>query len=194
MLDRRRAVGRILEDRKNLLVVAGLGASSWDVTAVGDNDLNFPLWGGMGGAITVGLGLAIAQPGRSVLVITGDGEVLMGLGSLATVAVVNPDNLSIVVLDNRQYGETGSQKSHTAFGVNLAAIAQSCGFSRVFQIGEDSQLGALRKEIHQRVGCLFGVVNITDFQGDLVLPPRDGAELKNRFRKKLLGGKVLTQK
>ena len=117
MLDRRCAVGKILEDRKNLLVVAGLGASSWDVTAVGDNDLNFPLWGGMGGAITVGLGLAMAQPSRSVLVITGDGEALMGLGSLATVAVVNPDNLSIVVLDNRQYGETGLQKSHIQIGI-----------------------------------------------------------------------------
>ena len=194
MLDRRWVVRKLLEDREQLLVVAGLGASAWDITAAGDHELNFPLWGGMGGAVTVGLGLALAQPERLVLVITGDGELLMGLGSLATVSVVQPDNLSIVVLDNRSYGETGSQKSHTAYGIDLVGIARSCGYSRVFQIDKKDQLPVLRDEIHQNTGCLFGSVNIADHQDQLVLPPRDGAELKNRFRKKLLDQSALFQR
>jgi len=109
VMKRREVVRHLLKDREDLLVVAGLGAPAWDVTAAGDHVLNFPLWGGMGGAIMVGLGLALAQPDKKVLVITGDGELLMGLNSLATVAVANPDNLSIVVLDNEVYGETGNR-------------------------------------------------------------------------------------
>ena len=90
-------------------MVAGLGSTAWDVTAAGDRPLNFPLWGAMGGAAMLGLGLALAQPARRVLVMTGDGELLMGLGSLATIAVQRPPNLAIVVFDNERYGETGMQ-------------------------------------------------------------------------------------
>ena len=127
-LQRRDVVKALLSDRGDLLVVAGLGAPAWDVTEAGDHPLNFPLWGGMGGAVMIGLGLALAQPERKVLVITGDGEMLMGLGSLATVGAAQPANLSVVVLDNEVYGETGQQKTHTAHGVDLAATARACGF------------------------------------------------------------------
>ena len=113
-IDRREAVRRLLADRGDLLVVTGLGASTYDVAACGDSSLDFPLWGAMGGAAMVGLGLAIAQPSRKVLVVTGDGEMLMGLGSLATIAVERPANLRIVVLDNERFGETGNQPTHTA--------------------------------------------------------------------------------
>lgn len=193
MLDRRDVVKTLLEDRGDLLVVAGLGASAWDITAAGDNDLNFPLWGGMGGAVTVGLGLALAQPTRSVLVITGDGEMLMGLGSLATLAVSTPKNLSVVVLDNERYGETGSQKTHTAFGVDLVSIAKGCGFCRLRLVHSQGQVSLLREDIHKINGCLFSVIKISDTNADLVLPPRDGTELKNRFRKKLLGKLAMHQ-
>jgi thiamine pyrophosphate-dependent acetolactate synthase large subunit-like protein len=111
-LQRREVVKALLVDRGDLLVVAGLGAPAWDATEAGDHPLTFPLWGGMGGAVMIGLGLALAQPSRNVLVITGDGEMLMGLGSLATVGVTRPKNLSVVVLDNEVYGETGQQKTH----------------------------------------------------------------------------------
>ncbi len=127
-LRRREVAARLLADPGDLLVVAGLGSTAWDVTAAGDRPLNFPLWGAMGGAAMVGLGLALAQPQRRVLVITGDGELLMGIGSLATIAVQRPPNLAIVVFDNERYGETGMQATHTAHGVDLAGVAAACGF------------------------------------------------------------------
>ena len=124
-LRRREVVGSLLKDRKDLLVVAGLGSTAWDITAAGDHDLGFPLWGAMGQAAMIGLGLAIAQPKRRVLVITGDGEMLMGLGALATIGVQHPKNLTVVVIDNERYGETGMQHTHTAHGVDLAGVAKS---------------------------------------------------------------------
>jgi len=102
-LPRRDAIARILAERTDTLVVTGLGSPTYDCAAAGDHPLNFYLWGAMGSAVTVGLGLALAQPKRRVLVITGDGEMLMGLGALATVAVKRPNNLSIVVADNEHY-------------------------------------------------------------------------------------------
>jgi thiamine pyrophosphate-dependent acetolactate synthase large subunit-like protein len=127
-LHRRDVVGLLLKDRKELVVVAGLGSTAWDISAAGDTPLNFPMWGAMGQAAMIGLGLALAQPKRRVLVITGDGEMLMGLGSLATIGVQQPPNLSVVVIDNGRYGETGMQETHTAAGVDLAAIASASLF------------------------------------------------------------------
>ena len=126
-LHRRDVVSLLLKDRDGLLVVAGLGSTAWDVTAAGDSPLNFPLWGAMGNAAMFGLGLALAQPKRRVLVLTGDGEMLMGLGSLATIGTQRPRNLSVVVIDNERYGETGMQRTHTAAGVDLAKVAKGCG-------------------------------------------------------------------
>src|SRR4051812_17752364 len=94
-LDRRAVVRELLADRGDLLVVSGLGSPTYDVHAAGDHPGNFYLWGAMGGAALIGLGLALAQPERRVLVITGDGEQLMGLGGLATIAIANPRNLAI---------------------------------------------------------------------------------------------------
>jgi len=186
-LQRRVVVKQLLADRKDLLVVAGLGAPAWDATEAGDHPLNFPLWGGMGGAVMIGLGLALAQPARNVLVITGDGEMLMGLGSLATVGVTRPGNLSVVVLDNEVYGETGQQKTHTAYGVDLAAAARACGFVACSLVTAASEIAALRTAIHAGEGPLFAQVKVSAEQMPLVLPPRDGAHLKNRFREALLG-------
>ena len=127
-IERRDAVRRILANRGETIVVCGLGSSTYDVFAAGDDDRNFYLWGAMGGAVMIGLGLAIAQPDKPVLVITGDGEALMGMGALASVAAQNPKNLTIIVLDNAHFGETGMQRSHTALGVELAEVATACGF------------------------------------------------------------------
>src|SRR5574341_751288 len=127
-LDRRKAVADILRNRGGALVVPGLGAPTWDTAAAGDHPLNFYTWGGMGGAAMIGLGLALAQPKRRVLVITGDGELLMGLGSLATIGVQRPRNLAVIVQDNEHYGETGMQDTHTRFGVDLAGMAKAAGF------------------------------------------------------------------
>lgn len=186
-LQRREVAKVLLADRGKLLVVAGLGAPAWDATAAGDHPLTFPLWGGMGGAAMIGLGLALAQPERSVLVMTGDGEMLMGLGSLATVGIMKPNNLSVVVLDNEVYGETGQQRTHTGYGVDLAATARACGFVATSVITQESELTALRQAIHASNGPLFAQIKVDAKQQPLVLPPRDGALLKNRFREALLG-------
>ena len=162
-LQRREVVHFLLQQRDDLMVVAGLGAPAWDITAAGDHPLSFPLWGAMGGAGLIGLGLALAQPKRNVLVVTGDGEMLMGLGSLAVIGAHKPPNLSIVVLDNEHYGETGMQKTVTGLGVDLVGIAKSAGLAQV---------------------------KVSSEKLPLVLPPRDGAYLKNRFRIALLGPEV----
>ncbi len=186
-LERRAVVSMLLAERGDLLVVAGLGAPAWDATDAGDHPLTFPLWGGMGGATAIGLGLALARPDRRVLVLTGDGELLMGLGSLATVGVQRPRNLALVVLDNERYGETGMQPSHTAFGVDLATAAKACGFPSAAMITTMDRIAALRADIHRADGPLFAQIKIAADKLPLVLPPRDGAHLKNRFREALLG-------
>jgi thiamine pyrophosphate-dependent acetolactate synthase large subunit-like protein len=190
-LHRRDVVNHILHQRGDLLVVAGLGAPAWDVTATGDHPLSFPLWGAMGGAAMIGLGLALAQPKRKVLVVTGDGEMLMGLGSLAVIGSLKPRNLSIVVLDNEQYGETGMQDTVTASGVDLAGIAKSAGFTTTMSIKTKSELGLLKNQIYKESkttsGPLFAQVKVDPEKLPLVLPPREGAYLKNRFRIALLG-------
>ncbi len=187
VLHRREVVEILLKNRENLLVVAGLGSTAWDITAAGDSPLNFPLWGAMGNAAMFGLGLALAQPKRRVLVLTGDGEMLMGMGSLATIGVQKPRNLSVVVIDNERYGETGMQATHTAAGVDLAAVARACGFKVARQIRSGTQLAALRAAIHRSSGPLFAQVKVVAEKIPLVLPPRDGGILKSRFRKALLG-------
>jgi thiamine pyrophosphate-dependent acetolactate synthase large subunit-like protein len=186
-LHRRAVVETLLKDRKDLLVVAGLGSTAWDITAAGDSPLNFPLWGAMGNAAMFGLGLALAQPKRRVLVLTGDGEMLMGLGSLATIGVQKPRNLSVVVIDNERYGETGMQATHTAAGIDLAKVAQGCGFKAARQVRNATQLAALRAAIHRPSGPLFAQVKVVAEKIPLVLPPRDGGLLKARFRRALLG-------
>lgn len=184
---RRSVVNALLADRGDLLVVAGLGAPSWDITAAGDCAANLPLWGGMGSAAMIGLGLAIAQPERRVLVITGDGEMLMALGALATIAVQRPANLSIVVLDNEHYGETGMQPTHTGRGVDLAGMAAAAGFGQALKPATAAEILALRTAIHTGHGPLFAAVKIDAETLPLVLPPREGAYLQARMREAILG-------
>jgi thiamine pyrophosphate-dependent acetolactate synthase large subunit-like protein len=187
LLNRRDVVRELLTDRGNLLCVAGLGAPAYDLAACGNDPHDFPLWGAMGGAAMVGFGLAIAQPARTVLVLTGDGEMLMGLGALATIAVERPPNLRIVVLDNERYGETGHQLTHTARGTDLAAVAQACGVRDTRIVRETAGVSTLRTAIHSHDGLLFAVVKVSPDDLPRVLPPRDGAYLTQRLRAALLG-------
>ena len=179
-LDRRAAVATLLRDPGDLLVVTGLGAATYDAGAAGDRPLNFYLWGAMGGAAMIGLGLALAQPQRRVLVITGDGEMMMGAGALATIAAQAPGNLAIAVLDNGRFGETGSQRSHTALGADLAAIARGCGWQATCTVSEPAELEGLRLRLRRE--ALFAVLRIAPEEPPRVLPPRDGALLQHRFR------------
>jgi thiamine pyrophosphate-dependent acetolactate synthase large subunit-like protein len=184
-LDRRLAVRELMADRGELLVVSGLGSPSYDLFAAGEHDGNFYLWGAMGGAAVMGLGLALAQPRRPVLVLTGDGEQLMGLGTLATIAAKKPGNLSIVVLDNGQYGETGMQRSHTGLGVDLHRVAAAAGLIAT-DIDDRAGIAAYRPELHKTTGGpRFATIRIAAENPERALPPRDGVFLKHRFRRHL---------
>jgi len=182
-LDRRTVVAALLRDPGELMVVTGLGSATYDVGAAGDRPLNFYLWGAMGGSAMIGLGLALAQPARRVLVITGDGEMLMGMGSLATIAAAGAANLAIAVLDNARYGETGSQPSHTGLTTDLAAVAAACGWRATATAHGMEEVEALRPRL--RSEPLFAVLRISAVNKPRHLPPRDGAYLTDRFRRAL---------
>ena len=169
------------------LVIAGLGSSAWDVTASGDSDRNFCLVGGMGLTAIIGLGLARTQPNKNVLVITGDGDMLMGMGSLATVANVAPRNLSICVLDNELFGETGGQPTHTAGVTDLAAIAKGAGIPLTSTVRTEGELKTIVGSVHNESGPQFHAIKIMHEELDSPKPPLDGGYTKDRFRIALLG-------
>jgi thiamine pyrophosphate-dependent acetolactate synthase large subunit-like protein len=181
MLERRDFVRRLLIKRGDLLVVSGLGSATYDVAAAGDHGLNFYLWGAMGGTAMIGLGLALAQPERRVAVITGDGDMLMGIGSLATIGVRQPRNLAIVVLDNASYGETGMQPSHTAAGIDLVAMARACRFEQARAVSHLEEADEIRALLHMGEGPIFVSVRIAPEETPRVLPLRDGHAIKQRF-------------
>ena len=182
-LERRAAMATLLAERgDDLLVVPGLGSTTWDTTTAGDKDRNFYLWGAMGGAAMIGLGLAIAQPSRRVAVITGDGEMLMGLGALATIGTQCPPNLAIIVFDNGVYGETGMQPSHTQAGVDLLGVAGACGIASRLDVRDEDRLADLARQLKNLRQTLFARVQIAAAEPPRVLPTRDGVALKERFR------------
>jgi thiamine pyrophosphate-dependent acetolactate synthase large subunit-like protein len=183
LLERRSVVSGLLAERKDAVVVGGLGASTYDIAAAGDHDRNFYLWGAMGGAVMIGLGVALAQPALPVVVITGDGEMLMGIGSLATVGLQKPANLTIVVLDNEVYGETGGQASHTATTVDLVGVARSCGISDARAIATMADVEAFAP-IMQDVsgGPRFASIKIDGANLERVLSSRDGTFIVTRIR------------
>ena len=190
-LRRRTIVPELLKDRGDMLVVAGLGSTAWDITAAGDHDLSFPLWGAMGGAASIGIGLAIAQPKRRVLVVTGDGEMLMGMGSLATAARLDLVNLSICVLDNEHYAETGMQTTHTSLSTNLAEIASGCGFENAVTVSSENELANVLPRLKKGPGMQFASIKVRIEKLDFSLPPKDGVYLKTRFRKAILGDSAI---
>jgi thiamine pyrophosphate-dependent acetolactate synthase large subunit-like protein len=182
-LDRRAAMAALLADRADdLLVVPGLGSTCWDLAAAGDDARNFYLWGAMGGAAMIGLGLALAQPRRRVAVITGDGEMLMGLSSLATIGIQRPANLAVIVFDNGVYGETGAQPSHTQGGADLVGVARACGIATCLDVADAAGLADLAGRLKSLDATLFARVAISADEPPRVLPERDGVALKRRFR------------
>ena len=183
LLERRSVVSRLLAERNDAIVVGGLGASTYDIAAAGDHDRNFYLWGAMGGAVMIGLGLALAQPKLPVVVITGDGEMLMGMGSLATVGLQKPANLTIVVLDNEVYGETGGQASHTASTVDLVGVARSCGISDARAIATMADIGTFASSMQDvSSGPRFASIKIDSANLERVLSSRDGQFTVTRIR------------
>jgi thiamine pyrophosphate-dependent acetolactate synthase large subunit-like protein len=183
LLERRNVVNQLLAERKEAIVVGGLGASTYDIAAAGDHDRNFYLWGAMGGAVMIGLGVALAQPQLPVVVITGDGEMLMGMGSLATVGLQKPGNLTIIVLDNEVYGETGGQASHTAGNVDLVGVARACGISDARAISTMAEVEAFTPSMQDVTsGPRFASIKIDSANLERVLASRDGSYIVTRIR------------
>jgi thiamine pyrophosphate-dependent acetolactate synthase large subunit-like protein len=182
-LDRRRFVADLIARLpEDALVVTGLGSPSYDVFEAGDRLGNFYLWGAMGAAAPLALGLALAQPERPVLAITGDGEHLMGIGALGTIGALLPPNLTVVVLDNAHFGETGMQPSHTGLGTDLVTVAQGFGIRDTVRITKAAQVEDLATPIRARVATTYAHVLIDTDEPLRALPPRDGVANKNSFR------------
>jgi thiamine pyrophosphate-dependent acetolactate synthase large subunit-like protein len=183
LLDRRAVVATLLRDRGEAVAIGGLGASTYDIAAAGDHDRNLYLWGAMGGAVMIGLGMALAQPKLPVVVITGDGEMLMGIGSLATVGLQKPGNLSIVILDNEVYGETGGQASHTGASTDLVGVARCCGIADARTLSTIAEIEAFAVEMQDiSGGPRFASIKIDPANLERVLSHRDGTFILNRLR------------
>ena len=183
LLERRNVVSALLSGRKDAVVVGGLGASTYDIAAAGDHERNFYLWGAMGGAVMIGLGLALAQPRVPVAVITGDGEMLMGMGSLATVGLQKPGNLTIIVLDNEVYGETGGQASHTAANTDLVGVARACGISDAQSLTTMAEIEVFAPSMQDvAAGPRFVSIKIDSANLERVLASRDGSYIVTRIR------------
>ena len=188
-LDRREVVKAIVDRRGDALIVTGLGSSCNDL-GVHDHPGTFYLWGAMGAAAMMGLGLALAQPARRVIVVTGDGEMLMGVGSLATIGAHRPKNLSIVVMDNELYAETGMQSTHTARGVSIVAIAKGACFSVAETVYTQSELERGLTALYETAGTVLLDVKLSSKRYPMSIRMRDGVHIKNRFRENLLGSKA----
>ncbi len=184
-LSRRDVTARLVAERGELLVISSLGSVTWDLAAAGEHPGNFYRWGAMGGAAVMGLGLALARPQRPVMVLAGDGEMLMGLGALATLAAQAPANLSIVVLNNQRYGETGMQPSHTALGADLVTLAKGAGFREALAVSDDAAVADLAGRLRRCEGLLLADVRVAADDPPRVLPERDAVVLKHRFRQAL---------
>jgi thiamine pyrophosphate-dependent acetolactate synthase large subunit-like protein len=183
LLNRRHVVSSLLADRGDAIVVGGLGASTYDIAAAGDHARNLYLWGAMGGAVMIGLGLALAQPKLPVVVITGDGEMLMGMGSLATVGLHKPKNLSVIVLDNESYGETGGQMSHTAAAADLVGVARACGIADSMALATLDEIASFAVHMQDvSAGPRFANIKIDAANLERVLSNRDGMFILTRLR------------
>lgn len=181
-LQRRPFVAALLAQRDGALVVPGLGSPTWDCFAAGDSPEYLYSWGGMGLAVPTALGIALARPDRRVLALTGDGEMMMGIGSLGVVADQAPDNLAILVLDNERFGETGRQRGLTGSRTDLCKVAQGFGIDRTMSVSEEAQSGALAEHLFKTPGPTFAVAKIALSEDPWKLPVKDGVAIARRFR------------
>jgi len=181
-IQRRAFVADLLKRRGDTLVIPGLGSPTWDTFAAGDSPEYLYSWGGMGLAVPTALGVALAQPSRRVLALTGDGEIMMGIGSLAVVADQNPQNLAILVLDNEHFAETGRQIGLTANRTDIAAVARGFGLDRTMTVTEQGQVAELAEFLFQGQGPALAVAKIALSEDPWRLPEKDGATIARRFR------------
>jgi thiamine pyrophosphate-dependent acetolactate synthase large subunit-like protein len=188
-LDRRQIVKQLLAGRDDMPVVTGLSSASYDSVAARDADhpLNFNLHGALGGALMVGLGVALAQPAKRVIVLMGDGDVLCGMGSLATLAISGARNLGLAIFDNAIYGETGDQLTATAQGVELGDIAASCGMPIARTVDAPAQVDAAIRDLLEAEGPVVINFKVSPAHPGHLAKTRDGVLMKLRFRQALVG-------
>jgi len=187
VLPRKEAARALMNQVGDQLIVCGLGSPVSDVSSTKDRDLNFYLVGAMGSAAPIGLGLALAQPEHAVVVVTGDAELMMNVGILATIGIKQPHNLSILVFDNERFGETGGQMSHTAHGIDIAALAAACRFTQTAVVRQARELTAALERTHALAGPYLAVIKVDPERVPISIPIKDGVLCKGRFRKALLG-------
>lgn len=188
-MDRREVVADLIKGRGDALIVTGLGSTCYDF-GTQDHPNTYYLWGGMGAAAMLGLGLALAQPSRRVVVVTGDGEMLMGFGAFATIGAKAPKNLSLVVIDNEHYSETGMQPTHIGRGVSLEGVAKACSFPSAQTIYTKDELARAVPDIFGGKALSFHDIKVSTKRYPMSIRLRDGAHIKNRFRENLLGAKA----
>ncbi|HZT46953.1 MAG TPA: thiamine pyrophosphate-dependent enzyme [Hyphomicrobiaceae bacterium] len=179
---RRPFVADLLSRRRGSLIVCGLGSPTWDCFAAGDSPDYLYSWGGMGLAVPTALGLALAQPARRVVAVTGDGEMMMGIGSLAVVGDQAPPNLGVLVLDNERFGETGRQRGLTSTRADIAAVAVAMGFRATMTVTEQGAAAELARLLFEAPGPVLGVAKIAITEDPWALPEKDGAVIAHRFR------------
>jgi len=188
VLDRIQAVPALVGNHEDFLIVTGLAGTARDIAALTDDGNHiYTLAGAMGAAAMMGFGLALAQTERRVLVVTGDGELLMNVGALATIAVANPPNLSIVCVDNGHYGETGYQKSHTSLGVDLEKMAIGAGIKATRTVTREDQIVDAARFIRETNGTAFVCLRVKATNPPSYRRLLDPAACRNRFRSALLG-------
>ena len=188
LLDRKTAVPALVGNPSGLLIVCGLAGAAKDIAHLtGDGDTVFALGGAMGGATAMGLGLALSRPDRQVLVVTGDGELLMNVGTLATVGVMKPPNLSILCVDNGHYGETGYQPTHTQRGVDLAVIARGSAIPVTRTVSTADDIPPAARVLREGNGPRFVLLRVGIDPPPAVKRSLDAGERKTAFRKALLG-------
>ena len=187
-IQRRPFVADLLKLRGNALVVPGLGSPTWDIFAAGDSADYLYSWGGMGLAVPTALGIALAQPNRRVLAITGDGEMMMGIGSLAVVADQAPKNLGILVLDNERFSETGRQRGLTSQKTDMCAVAKGFGIGQTMLVTEQGNTPELAEFLFKTPGPTFAVAKIAITEDPWRLPEKDGATIARRFMDAIRAG------
>jgi len=181
-IQRRQFVKDLLAKREGALVIPGLGSPTWDSFAAGDSPEYLYSWGGMGLSVPTALGLALAQPDKRVLALTGDGEMMMGIGSLGVVADQAPENLAILVLDNEKFGETGKQTGLTAARTSLCRVAEGFGITRTMEVTEHGAVDELAQFLFETPGPVFATAKIAISEDPWMLPVKDGVAIARRFR------------
>ena len=182
-MNRLEATRAIVEIAGGAPIVASLGHPAYDLFIAGDRPQNFYTWGSMGLASSIGLGLALARPDVRVFVLDGDGSLLMNLGSLATIGLLRPPNLVVVVMDNEEYATTGGQQTPTAHGADLAAAARALGVDAVTVRTAAELVAALergRETLPDHNSSLVVVAKVSESIPS-AKPPLDCVFIKQRF-------------